>query len=227
MLSACWTTPAALAASIGDDGALLTIPLQRLMILQDWAAPEAPSIDQIAADLDAGLKIFPEAEVYARPLFDSYMDRNRIAALLDNNLLVERIIVGGDRFTICRLAEFAIDTGRAHIVQRTFDALLPFRDQCATMGLMGSAWQGPVAEILGLAARSLGDPARARALLEEALVICERMQAGPAEARIQQHLSDLAREGGDAAEAQVRRDKARSLLERFDMKPERGANHPR
>ncbi|MEJ2089039.1 MAG: AAA family ATPase, partial [Gammaproteobacteria bacterium] len=203
---------ASLAASIGETSALLTIPLQRLTILQDWAAPTALDLERISADLDTALKAFPEAEFYARPLFASFKEPEAATVLLDNEAVVDRILAGGDRYTMCRLVESAVKAGRTGIVQRAFDALLPFRDQCATMGLMGTSWQGPVAEMLGVAGISLGRQEEARIFLTEALDICRRMHAGPTAARVQQHLAALARDQGDAAEAETWQGQADVLL---------------
>jgi tetratricopeptide (TPR) repeat protein len=210
---------ATLAERAEDNGALLTIPMQRMMILQHWNSPEAPDLEEISAAVDEALQIFPEVEMYVRPLFATYMDQESISALLVNEALIERIVSGGDRFTIMRLTELAIGAEKTLIVERTYESLLPFRNHCGTLGLMGSGWYAPVAETLGLAARALNDFDSAHEHLLLALEICKNMHANPGAARVQQHLADLSRLRGDDAAAVRWEDLARELIDRFELNP--------
>jgi tetratricopeptide (TPR) repeat protein len=213
---------ARLAEQVNDTTALMTIPIQKLLILQDWAAPEAPDLTQVSAELETALTVFPDAELYVRPLFASYLDDAGRRAVLGDQALVERIISGGDRFTIVRLSELAVQTDDQPVLRRCYDALLPYQNQCASLGLMGSGWHGPVDNALGVIASAVGDLDAARAHLDQALAVCERMNARPFSARVWQNRAILAGRRNEAATQAEAERRSAELIEMLGLKTSPG-----
>lgn len=212
----------ALAGRVEDTGALLTIPLQRLLIFSDWDSPATASLESVRATLDAAFAVFPDAEIYCRALMQSFGEGESVASMLDDGPLIDRFLSSGDRLSIAVLGELAARLGRTDIVERAYPELLPFEDQCATLGLMGTGWYGPIARSLGLMAAALGQQDAAWRHFDTAQAISQRMQAGPVAARIQQDMAALAEQVGDTAGAAAYRAGAEKLLRQFGMKPRRG-----
>ncbi len=189
-----------LARTAGDASAGLTLPIQRFAILYEWDSPMATPIEVIDEQLSAVFKMLPDAETYARPMFASFAYRTGETdsgqSILDGDI-VERLFAGNDRFCVARLAEVAIDKGDLDLARRAYDALLPYRDHCSTMGLMGTHWSGPVAYSLGQIAAALAEHEQAGAFFDHALQIARRMRAEPSIARIHESIAALARERGD------------------------------
>ena len=221
---------ARLGEQAGDDSARLTVPIQKLMLLQEWSAQSEEEAEGVTAELTAVMKIFPAAEVYVQPLLMSFRDPDAIAGVLDSEPLVERIILGGDRFTLCHLGELAARFGNRSVLDRTYERLQPFADQCASLGLMGSGWHGPVAHSLAIMAVARSEPDTALACIDTALAVCRRMRAGPLEARVHQSAAGINRALGNGDAAARHQRLADTLVARFGMKPirgiERGAAEP-
>ena len=182
----------ALARTAGDAGAGLTLPIQRFAILYEWDSPDTTPIEVIDEQLSAVFKMLPEAETYARPMFASFAYRTGATdsgqSILDDDI-VERLFAGNDRFCVSRLAEVAISTGDFDLAKRAYDALLPYRNHCSTMGLMGTHWAGPVAYSLARIAAALGENERAAGFFDQALKIARGMRAEPTIARIHESIA--------------------------------------
>lgn len=210
-----------LAGEACDRGAAITIPLQRLGILQDWDAPDDRGFDDVVDQVRRGLVDMPDARAYAWPLFSSVMRRHGVdieGASVADPALIERFFAGGDRFCLTRLGEYAIAVGDAALVERVFDALAPFEDQCATMGLMGTYWGGPVAHTLGLLAEALGRTGEARRCFAIALDIAERMGARPRTCRIYESMAEFGARTGEAEVAAGCARRAAELANRLRLR---------
>src|SRR5690606_13129551 len=84
-----------LAMDAGDQGALLTIPIQRFAILYEWDSPQATPFDVIEQQLSRVFTTLPDAEIYARPVFESFHCRSgqgQSAHSITDEHLVERIL---------------------------------------------------------------------------------------------------------------------------------------
>ncbi|MDX1480084.1 MAG: AAA family ATPase [Woeseiaceae bacterium] len=216
----------ALALEAGDAGAKITLPIQRFAILTEWAAPQAPDLATLEEQFREGFAIVPDAEDYAQPLFASFAQRSGrpgdAGGMLDANL-VERYFAGMDRFCVGRLGEVAVQAGELDIARRAFDALLPYRGDVATMGIMGMTCSDPVACTLGRIAEASGRPEEAREFFEQALDIARRLRARASVARCLQALAELARIQGDRAEAASFAEQAAKMIGRLQLRADRGA----
>src|SRR5690606_9691410 len=65
-----------LALDAGDHGALLTVPIQRFAILYEWDSPQATPFEVIEQQLSRVFTTLPDAEIYARPVFESFHCRS-------------------------------------------------------------------------------------------------------------------------------------------------------
>jgi len=109
--------------------------------------------------------------------------------------LIERSFAGGDRFSIVAISDMAMLANDRELAVRAFEALQKHEHECATLGLMGTNWCGPVAYSLGKIARWLGRD-DADAWFKISLDLATRMHAQPFVART------LLAQGGRDNEAQ-------------------------
>jgi tetratricopeptide (TPR) repeat protein len=182
-----------LARIVDDLESTVTIPLQRFALLCDWDSDEVTPLDVIESQLtNAFAGPMAEAEFFIRPFIAAYSVADRKAAkrLLSNERMVVRSFAGGDRFSLIAIGQLAILAEDTELARRAYDRLLQSRTECATPGLMGSTWSGPVALMLGRLALFFGEPEEARSFLEDALQICREMRAGPFMARALARLAD-------------------------------------
>lgn len=182
-----------LARVVDDLESTVTIPLQRFTLLCDWDSDEVTPLDEIESQLaDAFAGPMAEAEFFIRPFIAAYSvaDGKSAKRLLSNERMVVRSFAGGDRFSLIAIGQLAILAEDTELARRTYDRLLQSRTECATPGLMGSTWSGPVALMLGRLALFFGEPEDARRFLEDALRICREMRAGPFMARTLARLAD-------------------------------------
>ena len=100
-----------------------------------------------------------DAEFFVAPFIAVYTRGNDEAfarQFVANEPLVERTFAGADRYSLTGLGQMALKAGDTALARRCYDTLLEYRDGCATLGLMGSCWCGPVAYWLGKLAHGLG-----------------------------------------------------------------------
>lgn len=206
----------------GEMEAAVTLPLQRFGILCEWDSPAATPMAEIEKQLqyafDHGMA---EAEFFIRPLLAVFtVDSAEIARrLLANQAMIERAFKGGDRFSVYAMGLLAIKASDAALAQKVYDALLGYRHECASVGLMGSTWNGPVALGLGRLAHYLGDNDAACAHLEEALGIAKRMRSRPYLARIEALLADVHADLGNADRSRQFAESARATMMELSMRP--------
>ena len=208
-----------LAEQIDDSSALLTLPLQRLMILCDWDSPAGMDLDKVQLQLNRAFKLFPEAEIYSRTFMAcaTSMAGQPAQQLLSDAAFIERIFTTGDHFSISLLGKMAVEQGDADLAQRVYDTLLPIEKQGTTLGLMGSNWGGPVDLTLGRISAFLGNADTAWEHLENALSACTRMRAGPVKAHVHSLMANLAHHKGDD-EVLRHEQQARLLCERLALR---------
>jgi tetratricopeptide (TPR) repeat protein len=213
-----------LALDAGDQGALLTIPIQRFAILYEWESPLATPFEVIERDLSRVFTTLPDAEIYARPVFESFHCRSgegkSTRSIMDEHL-VERILAGRDRFCVARLGEVAVMNRKLDLAATVVEALTPYESRCATMGLMGMHWAGPVAYTLALLHAGLGNMDEASRQFARALDIARRMRGKPMIARIYEGMAELARRSGDAAKAKHYAQEAAAIARRLQLRPSR------
>jgi tetratricopeptide (TPR) repeat protein len=174
--------------------------------------------------LSAVFAQMPDAEIYARPVFASFCCRSGMTDTgrsITDEYVVERIFAGGDRFCLARLGEVAASNRNLALVERALDALRSYESHCATMGMMGMHWAGPVAYTLALLCAALGRLDEATDYFASALDISRRMRAQPMIARIYEGMSELARQRGDAEAARKHASEAAAIAGRLNLRPSR------
>jgi tetratricopeptide (TPR) repeat protein len=211
-----------LAEAAGDHGARLTVPVQRFAILYEWDSPQATPLEVIEPQLLEVFAILPDAEIYARPVFASFYCRSGRTdsglSIIDQPL-VERILAGGDRFSLARLGEVAAMNRNRGLAAQVLDALRGYESSCATMGLLGMQWAGPVAYTLALLYVVLGRLDEASQQFARALEMARQMRAQPTIARIYQGMSELAERTGDVATARLHASVAAEISSRLQLRP--------
>lgn len=211
-----------LAEEAGDSSALLTIPIQRFVILFDWDSPQATRFEVIERQLSEVFATMPDAEIYARPVFASYYYRSgksETGRSITDEHLIQRIFAGGDRFCVARLGEVAVMQGDLALAARVLRKLRPYESRCATMGLMGTHWAGPVAYTMGILCVALEHYDEAARHLEAALDIARRMRAQPMLARIYEGKAKLAQQIGDTATARRFAAESDAIARRLSLRP--------
>ncbi|HKJ16044.1 MAG TPA: AAA family ATPase [Xanthomonadales bacterium] len=213
------------AGRIDDLEARVTIPIQRFSILCDWESDDATPMSEIQSQLDAACSgAMAEAKFFLQPIIDIYTAKGPgdARSQISNQVFINRTFAGNDRFSIVALSELALLADDLDLTSRAFDALLGYRKDCATTGLLGSGWCGPVALQLGRIAKAFGRHEEARKFLEQALEIAGRMSSRPYVARVHQALAELATEVGDREGANLHSEMAQELLSVLEMRTERG-----
>ncbi|HEX7719076.1 MAG TPA: AAA family ATPase, partial [Woeseiaceae bacterium] len=213
-----------LAGEAGDFSALLTISIQRFVILYDWDSPQATRFEAIERQLSEVFATMPDAEIYARPVFASYFYRSgktEAGRSITDEHLIQRIFAGGDRFCVARLGEVAVMQGDLALAARVLRKLRPYESRCATMGLMGTHWAGPVAYTMGILCVALERYDEAAAHLDAALDIARRMRAQPIIARIYEGKATLAERLGDTATARRYAAESDAIARRLHLRPTR------
>lgn len=215
------------ADGIDDLQAKLTLSLQRFALLVEWDSPQATPLGAIEAQLrlayEGGIG---DAEFFVTPFIAVYKqgtDEAFARQFVANKPLVERTFAGGDRYSLTGLGQMALKAGNTALAERCYDALLKFHDGCATLGLMGSCWCGPIAYWLGKLAHGLGRLDEAREHNIAALAIAERMNARPYVARIHASAAEIASDAGDEAEASRHAAEGRALMMELSLRPVRMA----
>lgn len=176
-----------LADQVNDLEAKITLPVQRFAVLCDWNSDQTTPLAEIEAQLrDAYSSGMSATEFFIEPFITAYSatDAASCASLLEDKAVLDRTFSGGDRFSMALVGELAIAVGNVALAERAYEALVPFAEECTTLGLMGSCWSGPVGHTLGIIATGLGNTAAANKHLESALAIATRMHSQPVIARI-------------------------------------------
>jgi len=215
-----------LAERAEDLQAKVTLSIQRFALLVEWDSPQAMPLEQIEAQLQAayagGIR---DAEFFVSPFIAMYKqgDDLRFAGeFVSNTPLVERTFAGGDRYSLTGLGLMALKAGDRQLAERCYDALLDYRNGCATLGLMGSCWCGPVAHWLGVIAEGLDRFDAAHSHFEDALSIATRMGGRPYIARIHAGAAELARRTGDERGAGRHAAAAERLMSELGLRRVRG-----
>jgi tetratricopeptide (TPR) repeat protein len=213
------------ADSIDDLQAKVTLSIQRFALLVDWESPQATPLDAIEAQLqrayDGGIS---DAEFFVAPFIAVYKQGDDAAfarQFVANTPFVERTFAGGDRYSLAGLGQMALKAGDTALAERCYDSLLAYRTGCATLGLMGSCWCGPVAYWLGKIAYGLGRLEEARDHNAEAIRIAEQMNARPYVARIYASAAEIASAAGDEADAARHAAQAQALMKSLSLRPVR------
>lgn len=210
------------AARAEDQSAKMPVAVQRFGLLRDTGTRHAPTIEQLEAEFARLFELLPSAETFVMPRLASHHhhlgDHARARAVVSGGL-IERALAGADRTSLCSVGEIALATDDSKLVQTAYDAMVPYRLHCSHWGLMGMVWESPVAYVLAALARYLGRSDEARALLQEALGIAERMQARPVIARIYSRMAEMERDEGDETRARDLADRALGIARELEMAP--------
>lgn len=213
------------AEQIADPQAMATLALQRFALLVEWDSPKATPLDQIEANLQAAYAGgVGESEFFIAPFLAIYKrgeDVSFAKQFVANKPIVDRTFAGGDRYSLASLGQMALKAGDLDLVSRCYDALVDYSDACATLGLLGSCWCGPVAYWLGKLAHGLGRLDDAAKCFEKALEIAVRMGARPYIARTHAFAADIARDAGDDKLAADHARKAAALMQELALRPVR------
>jgi tetratricopeptide (TPR) repeat protein len=223
--SALLDTAEELATRIDDPQAIATLSLQRFALLVEWDSPMTMPLEQIEANLQAAYAGgIGESEFFVAPFLAIYKrgaDTGFAEQFVANQPIIDRMFAGGDRYSLANLGQMALQAGDLELAARCYDALLDYTDSCATLGLLGSCWCGPVAYWLGKLAHGLGRLDDAAAYNEVALQIATRMGARPYIARIHANAADIARDAGDDTLAVAQAEKASGLMQELRLRPVR------
>ena len=166
-----------------------------------------------------------EAAFFVTPFLLSYTsgrDPEVARGLVSDATMIDRAFAARDTFLIIRIAELGVTTGRLDIVERAIELLEPHQDECATLGLMGSIWAGPVAYYLGTLCRAAGRPDDAVRYLDKSLRIAENMHAHPYVARANLALADIAADRGETGQAEQFTKTAETICDRLQLRPTPG-----
>jgi len=214
-----------LAGQVEDLQASLTLSLQRFALLVEWDSPRVTPLEQIEARLQAGYDGgIGEAEFYVAPFLAIYKRREDVSfakQFIANEPLVERSFAGSDRYSLASLGQIALIAGDLNLAERCYDALVPYSDSCATIGLLGSCWCGPVAYWLARLAQGLGRLDEAALHAGKALDVATRMGARPYIARIHAISAEIARSTGNNELASDHADRAADLMRELGLRPVR------
>ena len=215
------------AAQADDMQAMITLSIQRFALLVEWNSSCAMPLADIESRLEtAYARGLRDAEFFIAPLITVHKedpDGRHARELVENSRFVERTFAGGDRYSLSGLGQMALRAGNTQLAERCYGALLDFEDSCATLGLMGSCWCGPVAYSLGILAHGLGRHDAASEHFERALAKAAAMNARPYIARIHSSAAVLARETGDDADAVRHQADADRVIRELGMRPARVA----
>jgi tetratricopeptide (TPR) repeat protein len=213
-----------LAAEVGDESALITVAIQRFAILYDWEELDVALFTNMEQRFTAAFEQLPDAEAFVIPMFASFAYRagidSRGESILDERM-TQRLFAGGDRFCISKLGELAVHNDQIDLVRKVYDTLLPHKEYCETLGLLGTTWAGPVSYSLGHLATAIGEPDAAMEHFERALIVAKRMRAEPMLARILEGMAHLARLRGDDAECRSLTDQSQRLIGKLRLRPTR------
>ena len=214
-----------LVDQIGDPQAIATLALQRFALLVEWDSPRATPIDQIEANLQAAYAGgVGESEFFIAPFLAIYKRGEDVPFakhFVADKPIVDRTFAGGDRYSLASLGQMALKAGDLDVASRCYDALIDYSDTCATLGLLGSCWCGPVAYWLGKLARGLGRLDDAANHAEKALQMATRMGAQPYIARIHASAAEIARDAGDDELAAEHAARASALMQELQLRPVR------
>ena len=214
-----------IAERIEDPQAIATLSLQRFALLIEWDSPRATPLEQIEANLQAAYASgVGESEFFIAPFLAMYKrgeDVTFAKQFVDNAPIVERSFAGGDRYSLASLGQMALKASDLNLAARCYDALIEYGDACATLGLLGSCWCGPVAYWLGNLAHGLGRLEDAAEHVDKALEIATRMGARPYVVRIHASAADIARDAGNDELAAEHAAEAAALMQELQLRPVR------
>ena len=226
----CLDRAQAMAQRIEDLEPRVTIPVQRFAVLHDWDSEEAGSLSEIQAQLgEAYASGMQEAEFFIQPFIDAFTvtEAGTARKLIENPMFIRRSFAGSDRFSMVAVALLSLVADDRKLAEEVYHKLLPFKEQCAVTGLLGSVWSGPVALELGRLAMAQGNTRDARTFFVTALEIAERMASKPFIARIERERARLAAASGDAEAARQHEQAARDLYAALEMRlPKEWQNAP-
>lgn len=215
------------ADEIDDLESKVTLPIQQFVILIEWQSPECESLANIEANLKLAYESgMADARFFVEPFINShkFLPNAEVARqMLGNPTVVERTFSGGDRYSLCRLGEFAVIANEPGMAQKAFDAILPFVDDCGILGLMGTSSAGPVAMSLGNIAAGLQRYEDALAFQRKALKISESMRSPPWVARVHAAIAVIGKMMGDAELAARHGAEADRLMKELGLRPVRVA----
>lgn len=216
------------ADEIGDAEARVALPAQRFAILVEWEGDCGETLEQINDRLrEAYATGMAGAEEYITPFVVSFSGcPDRAGHLLADREAVDRLLTGGDRYSLCRLGEIAALAGRPEVARQALDELRPHADGCATAGLLGSTCVGPTALSMARIEMSLGQFDDAKTHLRHALHIAENMRSPLWVARVVQALAETSARTGDDADARRYARQSRELAERLELREDRGVPEP-
>jgi tetratricopeptide (TPR) repeat protein len=213
------------AAQLEDMQATITLSIQRFALLVEWdsscVTPLADIESRLQEAYESGLR---DAEFFIAPLIAIHReipDGRNARELVESRRFVERTFAGGDRYSLTGLGQMALRAGQPGLAKRCFDELRNFSDSCATLGLMGSCWCGPVAYSLGMLAHGLGRHDDASIYFDRALEVAAAMNARPYLARIHSSAAALARDTGEDATARRHQADADKIIRELGMRPVR------
>ena len=216
-----------LAGRAEDLQARITLSIQQFALLVEWDSPAAMPLAEIENQLrtayEGGIS---DAEFFVTPFIEVYKqhdDQHFAKQFVANEALVERTFAGCDRYSLTGLGKMALQAGDVALAERCYVSLLDYGDHCATLGLMGSCWCGPIAYALGTIAFGLGRLDDAERHMEEARGVARRMRAGPYSARIHASAAEIARAQGDLEKARQHSELAESLIRKLALRPVRKA----
>jgi ATP/maltotriose-dependent transcriptional regulator MalT len=214
------------ASKIDEVEAEITLPIQRFAILAEWESADTSIVDTLKKQLhdcfDSGME---EAEFFIAPFVQAYSSASdhRVAQrLVSDTTMVERSFATGDRFLISRMAELGISSGETGLAERALSTLEPHKNECASLGLLGSTWTGPVAYCLGTVSAALGRSHEAVVYLEGAIRIASEMKALPYVAWSHLALAGIEAERGNEDAAAQHAESGRRICERLDLREIQG-----
>jgi len=214
------------ASKIDEIEARITLALQRFAILTEWEAADTGELENITTRLGACFQgDMEEAEFFVTPFILSYTsghDPGVARQLVSDASMINRAFATRDTYLVIRIAELGAAAGKTSIVERAIDDLHSHRDECASVGLLGSVWAGPVAFFLGRFAALLGRTGDAAAYLESALVTASNMGALPYVARAHLALAELEAARGNPGAAATHADAGTRLSERLKLRVVQG-----
>jgi tetratricopeptide (TPR) repeat protein len=215
------------ADEIDDLESKVTLPLQRFSILIEWDSPECGTLLQIESRLEQAYRSgMAEARFFVAPFIESHkvvVNAESARYVLDNSKIIERTFAGGDRYSPCRLGEFAAIANDAELAQRAFDAVSAYEHNCAILGLMGMSSSGPISWSMGRIAAGLGRHDEALSYLDRALGTAKSMRALPWRARIHATIAKVAGRAGQSSLAGEHAAEAKRLRKKLGLRETRFA----
>jgi len=214
-------------SKISDSEAAIVLPIQRFAILTEWELDKSTSLEDIKAQLHAAFdRGTPEAEFFIAPFIRAHAigrDVEVAQRLLSDKLMLERVFMYRDRFSLNLTGEIALLAEDLELAERVFDASLAYENDCVSLGLMGNIWLGPVASYLGNISAAFGRTREAASYYYKALETCSAMKAQPCIARIHLSLAGIERQLGNEEVAAKHQETGERMRRQLNLREERVA----